>query len=274
MPIFTSTAFLPPPGSSRVQGQAADRVSPLQVSRSPGSAGARPAADTAPRKPGGELLGGALWNEPVRAQPVARAHLCHADQAHAEQVRLGIGQARVLPDDLADHLGAFLQGALEPCPYRGLVAQVRLEDEAERLALTADEIEEAAERRGHSLLVVRGGGGRVAYRRDELVGALIEQGEVQLELSGEVLVEHRLAHPGALGDLVHRGRVVALRDEYLLRRIEQLAPPGRAWQPRSEEHTSELQSPVHLVCRLLLEKNNHTKRRCLSIKKTKNKRHN
>src|SRR5438876_7571225 len=30
------------------------------------------------------------------------------------------------------------------------------------------------------------------------------------------------------------------------------------WQPcypmRSEEHTSELQSPVHLVCRLLLEK--------------------
>src|SRR5690348_18221772 len=27
--------------------------------------------------------------------------------------------------------------------------------------------------------------------------------------------------------------------------------------PRSEEHTSELQSPVHLVCRLLLEKKNH-----------------
>src|SRR6266487_2447938 len=26
-------------------------------------------------------------------------------------------------------------------------------------------------------------------------------------------------------------------------------------KPRSEEHTSELQSPVHLVCRLLLEKN-------------------
>src|SRR5690348_17409385 len=27
-------------------------------------------------------------------------------------------------------------------------------------------------------------------------------------------------------------------------------------QNRSEEHTSELQSPVHLVCRLLLEKKN------------------
>src|SRR5690348_10491836 len=37
--------------------------------------------------------------------------------------------------------------------------------------------------------------------------------------------------------------------------------PSHAWSdggvhvaPRSEEHTSELQSPVHLVCRLLLEK--------------------
>src|SRR5438552_9100556 len=29
---------------------------------------------------------------------------------------------------------------------------------------------------------------------------------------------------------------------------------GRAQEPRSEEHTSELQSPDHLVCRLLLEK--------------------
>src|SRR5438876_7932193 len=28
------------------------------------------------------------------------------------------------------------------------------------------------------------------------------------------------------------------------------------FQKRSEEHTSELQSPVHLVCRLLLEKKN------------------
>src|SRR3990170_2368828 len=31
--------------------------------------------------------------------------------------------------------------------------------------------------------------------------------------------------------------------------------PPRA--PRSEEHTSELQSPDHLVCRLLLEKKKH-----------------
>src|SRR5690348_18461566 len=30
---------------------------------------------------------------------------------------------------------------------------------------------------------------------------------------------------------------------------------------RSEEHTSELQSPVHLVCRLLLEKKKKTKKK-------------
>src|SRR5438876_7587643 len=32
----------------------------------------------------------------------------------------------------------------------------------------------------------------------------------------------------------------------------------RARRRRSEEHTSELQSPVHLVCRLLLEKKKKT----------------
>src|SRR5690625_6922183 len=33
-------------------------------------------------------------------------------------------------------------------------------------------------------------------------------------------------------------------------------PAGTASTPRSEEHTSELQSRGHLVCRLLLEKKN------------------
>src|SRR5258708_22151074 len=35
-------------------------------------------------------------------------------------------------------------------------------------------------------------------------------------------------------------------------------PPARVKTSRSEEHTSELQSPDHLVCRLLLEKKNDT----------------
>src|SRR5690348_17663330 len=35
---------------------------------------------------------------------------------------------------------------------------------------------------------------------------------------------------------------------------------------RSEEHTSELQSPVHLVCRLLLEKNKQNKQLSWTMK--------
>src|SRR5258708_10512000 len=37
-------------------------------------------------------------------------------------------------------------------------------------------------------------------------------------------------------------------------RAQHPAQPARARVARSEEHTSELQSPDHLVCRLLLEK--------------------
>src|SRR5437763_11082015 len=58
------------------------------------------------------------------------------------------------------------------------------------------------------------------------------------------------------------------------RRSSDLGKPAAGWKPpshvqrerstgrsivraRSEEHTSELQSPMYLVCRLLLEKKNH-----------------
>src|SRR5256885_5124508 len=39
-------------------------------------------------------------------------------------------------------------------------------------------------------------------------------------------------------------------------RFQKSTKPFDAVMPRSEEHTSELQSPCNLVCRLLLEKNN------------------
>src|SRR2546426_7367554 len=38
-----------------------------------------------------------------------------------------------------------------------------------------------------------------------------------------------------------------------------IVKPRHALVPRSEEHTSELQSPCNLVCRLLLEKKKNTK---------------
>src|SRR5690348_17395062 len=59
--------------------------------------------------------------------------------------------------------------------------------------------------------------------------------------------------------------VAALPDASLTRAVAYWQAPAdiprrpQCWPPsRSEEHTSELQSPVHLVCRLLLEKNNAT----------------
>src|SRR5690348_17678002 len=46
---------------------------------------------------------------------------------------------------------------------------------------------------------------------------------------------------------------------------QRAADPAQRRAPRSEEHTSELQSPVHLVCRLLLEKKKKKYYRALSI---------
>src|SRR2546429_1961558 len=42
-------------------------------------------------------------------------------------------------------------------------------------------------------------------------------------------------------------------------------PEATGDRRRSEEHTSELQSRLHLVCRLLLEKKKATRRRALPI---------
>src|SRR5438876_8675989 len=51
-----------------------------------------------------------------------------------------------------------------------------------------------------------------------------------------------------------RGEGATLHDVSGERFVDELAPRTR--RGRSEEHTSELQSPVHLVCSLLLEKKN------------------
>src|SRR5215210_9444539 len=45
----------------------------------------------------------------------------------------------------------------------------------------------------------------------------------------------------------------------------------RSRSPRSEEHTSELQSPMYLVCRLLLEKKKKKKSSLHNIKRKKYK---
>src|SRR5256885_11884806 len=60
-----------------------------------------------------------------------------------------------------------------------------------------------------------------------------------------VFVTHDQDEAMALSD-----RIALLRDGLL----EQIGTPSDIYNHRSEEHTSELQSPCNLVCRLLLEK--------------------
>src|SRR5437764_10922888 len=66
-------------------------------------------------------------------------------------------------------------------------------------------------------------------------------------------------------DLLERPRL-GLPDELADRPGRRRGDPGgrRARQVRSEEHTSELQSPMYLVCRLLPEKKTNGCRLCSS----------
>src|SRR5256885_8780431 len=61
----------------------------------------------------------------------------------------------------------------------------------------------------------------------------------------------RRNRPLPAGDLVFRPRKNG-------RGSQRVATSAEAQSPRSEEHTSELQSPCNLVCRLLLEKKKTT----------------
>src|SRR5690348_17371909 len=59
----------------------------------------------------------------------------------------------------------------------------------------------------------------------------------------------------AMSELPANSRTAVASSSAFLTRIRQVsARSGFGEDTRSEEHTSELQSPVHLVCRLLLEK--------------------
>src|SRR5438552_8714120 len=106
-----------------------------------------------------------------------------------------------------------------------------------------------------------------------LVGAAAEQGDSSLGGAASYLRDRRLRlgplETGEIaGDvLLPRDGLVEVRAQQLGHRAQLLEPHAHALladaarpelgpvpELRSEEHTSELQSPDHLVCRLLLEK--------------------
>src|SRR5687768_18290256 len=60
--------------------------------------------------------------------------------------------------------------------------------------------------------------------------------------------------PDQLLDLYRYLKLTRLVEERIVNLYRQTKVVGGVYRSRSEEHTSELQSRLHLVCRLLLEK--------------------
>src|SRR2546422_6337947 len=56
---------------------------------------------------------------------------------------------------------------------------------------------------------------------------------------------------------IRRPPEAQLREPFVIFRVVEERPMLHRFVRRSEEHTSELQSRLHLVCRLLLEKKKH-----------------
>src|SRR5205814_4505774 len=91
----------------------------------------------------------------------------------------------------------------------------------------------------------------------QAVRRTLDQLAAFLELKGEDTLRVRAVRHAARSELLATGRSSALdelREQVSPGLAEMLRIPGL----RSEEHTSELQSLRHLVCRLLLEKKNIT----------------
>src|SRR5688500_19190386 len=79
--------------------------------------------------------------------------------------------------------------------------------------------------------------------------------EIELQLEGQ---DGGQAHRSAPLDLARQSVARVGRHRRAVELVQadpDLAAPGRGPGQRSEEHTSELQSPCNLVCRLLHEKN-------------------
>src|SRR5438552_7598211 len=99
--------------------------------------------------------------------------------------------------------------------------------------------------------------GEPLFDRSSRDGLLTDAGRVLQEYA-ERLLNLRENAREALGELreLQKGKLVVGANEFTALYLLRVLAEFRRLH-RSEEHTSELQSPDHLVCRLLLEKKNH-----------------
>jgi len=173
----------------------------------------------------------------IGVQPPGRSDLGGAGQGHAEQLGLGPGQSRVSGDGVGHCLHREASDPIHSFPNGRLVAQIGFENQPECPLVTAigavHEIEVSRQHVVDPAPVVLGLGQCGPHSFDQLLRMRVQQRQVQVELAGKVLIQHRLGHPGANGDVIHRRRVIAVGDEDVLRRSEQLLTPSRPGQPRT-----------------------------------------
>src|SRR5690625_6471713 len=103
--------------------------------------------------------------------------------------------------------------------------------------------------------------GQMRYQADSLTVSVAGAPEFVLADVGmrmsQDLVTERLDSQVAFTVGEVQGSPIATKNVIYEVTLKQVSPAAvAAWQGRSEEHTSELQSRGHLVCRLLLEKKN------------------
>jgi hypothetical protein len=85
------------------------------------------------------------------------------------------------------------------------------------LVVGRDEVEVGADHRVDPLAVVAGRVERGLHEVGEGAEMAVQEGDVQLPLRGEVLIQDGLADLGRLGDLIHGSAVVAVGREDLER---------------------------------------------------------
>src|SRR2546426_2793055 len=101
----------------------------------------------------------------------------------------------------------------------------------------------------------------IAYKQEQLKGerpvcALEHVGIDLTDVAGRRALFARIGAAGRRVLVVSEGLLIYLTPQQVASLASDLAAPAsfRMMEKRSEEHTSELQSPCNLVCRLLLEK--------------------
>src|SRR5687768_145182 len=108
---------------------------------------------------------------------------------------------------------------------------------------------------------------------------MLQDGRIDIELAKAALGEAATPDQKRITiqqifDAVTKYYNVRLSDLQSKKRHKSIAFPRQVCMFRSEEHTSELQSRLHLVCRLLLEKKKKKKKKNKTKIKTQKKNHN